>query len=488
MSRPNIVWVHTDSHDGRVMGCMGHPAMGRATPNIDALASRGAMFRRFYSNNPICLPSRASMITSTYTYQNEAWNNYRGIPDDRPNLYTYFDQQGYDTAIIGKTDYLSGNHTIRARVSAWTRSAGINRPAYNEGGPEVLEGDVERVHERDWAIFDRGIAYLRQQTTNPERPFMLYLGPGIPHPKFVTSERYLRLIDEAGVNIPEQDDHQDHPVMAYNRMSKNWTHGFDPEMVKLTRRVYFAMVAELDAMMGMLMRAMDELGLWENTYLVFSSDHGEMALEHNNWYKMAMFEGAERVPFIAAGPGIVPGAATDNLASLIDVYPTLLDMAGLPKPEGLVGQSLLPELRGQPSSRQDWVLSEYHDTTAMTGMIMLCQGHWKYIAYPGYRPQLFDLAADPDELHDLAAKRPEVVARMDAKLREIVDYEAVDAKVKAYDKRAFRRWRQEQKGLGTYEKNMALVYSGWDEITPEMAQPWTEEDERRVVAWMNDQD
>lgn len=483
-SKPNIVFVHTDSMDGRVMGCMGHPAMRRATPNLDRLAQRGVLYRNFYSNNPICCPSRASMLSGQYTFHCEAWNNYKGLDDDEPNLFTHFDEEGYRVQIYGKTDYLNGAHTIRARVTAWTRSANIMRPAYKEGPPRILESNEKRVHARDWQDVDSAVCWLREEAPKEDSPFLLYVGIRAPHPAFLTSRYYLRLIDESSVDIPPEDEGS-HPVIEYQRISKNWQHGFSAEMVRLVRRVYFAMVAEVDAMVGEIMAVLDEMGLTDATYFVFSSDHGEMAMEHRLWYKSCAYEASVRVPLIIAGPGMRQGVVIEKPASLVDLYPTFLDMAGLSHPAGLDGHSLWLELMGQESDRPDWVLSEYHDSAANTGIFMLRRGDWKYVAYPGYPPQLFNLAEDPDEILNLAPVRPDVVGEMDTLLRSIVDYEAVDAKVKAYDRRAFRRWRLEQKSAGTYEELMARVYSGWDDLAEDEIRPWTETDERQIVEWLS---
>lgn len=485
MNRPNIVFIHTDSMDGRVMGCMGHPAMRRATPNLDRLAARGAMFRTFFSNNPICCPSRSSMLSGTYTHSCEAWNNFKGLRDDEPNLYTHFDEQGYRTAIYGKTDYLCGKHSIRARVTAWTRTASVMRPAYRPAAPVVVEGDDERIHLRDWTDVDLGVRYLREEAKASDDPFLLYVGIRAPHPAYMINQRYLDMIDEAGVDVPPVDDPTAHPVTHYMHVNKNWEHGYDDDMVRQVRRVYFAMIAEVDAMVGELTKAMDDEGLWENTYLIFSSDHGELAMEHKGWYKSSMYDGSVRVPFIAAGPGILPGSVLEDYASLIDIYPTLMDMTGLDAPGGLEGNSLLPEMRGQPSSRPDWALSEYHDSGCNATTFMLRTGEWKYCKHVGYEPQLFNMAEDPDEMVNLASARPEVVTELDAKLRGIVDYDEVDARVTGYDKRAFRRWRMDERSAGTYAETMARVYSGWDRMQDDIIQPWTEEDERRIVEWMN---
>jgi len=481
--RANIIFIHTDSMDGRAMGCMGHPAMGAATPNLDALARRGALFRNAYSNNPICCPSRASMMSGQWTHHCEAWNNYKGLSDDAPTFRTRLDDGGYLTKFFGKEDYLSGGHTIRARVSPWTRSANIERPVYRMPGPRIVDKDQPRVHERDWEDVDASIEWLKQTGIPDARPFMLYVGIRAPHPAFTISRTYLDRIPESKVTLPPADE-QDHPVMRYQRIHKNWMHGFSDDMGRTIRRIYFAMIAEVDAMVGHMLDEVEKLGLLDSSYVIFSSDHGELAMEHRQFYKMSAYEASARVPLIVSGPGCVSGAAVEAPVSLVDIYPTLMDMAGLDRPAGLDGHSLLPEMTGKASGRPDWVLSEFHGTSLNTGCFMLRRGDWKYIAYVGYEPQLFNLKDDPDEIRNLAQTRPDVARDMDRLLRSVVDIEAVDAKVKAYDRRSFRAWREEQRKAGTYRLTMAKIFSGWDGLADGEGRPWTDEEERRIEAWL----
>jgi arylsulfatase K len=481
--KPNVVFIHCDSMDGRAMGCMGHPAMRRATPHLDALAQRGVLFRNTYSNNSICCPSRASMWSGQFTHHCEGWNNHKGLEAGTPTFRTRLEAGGYVTQTFGKEDYLSGQHTVRARVSPWTRSARIMRPAYRHAYPEVIEEPQTRVHEKDWNDVDRAVAWLEAARAGGQRPFWLYLGIRQPHPPFKISRHYLDLIDDDKVGFPRADEYT-HPVLEYQRVHNNWRHGFSEETVHLTRRVYFAMIAEVDAMVGRLLAGFDALGLGENTYVIFSSDHGELGGEHRQFYKMSPYEPAVRVPLILSGPGIRRGGEVEALTSLVDLYPTLMDMAGLEAPAGLDGHSLLPEAMGRPGTRPEWVLSEFHDTSLNTGCFMLRRGDWKYIDYVGHEPHLFNLNEDPDEVRNLAPVRPDVVADMNGLLHRIVDVEGVDAKVKAYDRRCFARWREEQKAAGTYEQTMARIYSGSDGVPDNEIVPWTRADEARIEAWL----
>ncbi len=481
-TKPNVVVIQTESQDGRLLGCLGHPAMAAATPNLDRMAGEGVIFENHYCNYPLCCPSRASLWSGQFAHKVGAWNNYRGLEPDAPTFADRLQAAGYAMRTIGKTDYLSGNHSGSARLAAWSRTAAIPRPVHGETkSPEVYPDHRERARQSDWQKTDEACEFLRRQQGNGQ-PFLLYIGLGLAHHAFRTSLHYLDKIPEGSVH-PPPDDTLDHPLLALQRMQKNWGHALDPEGMQLRRRIYFAMIAEIDAITGMLLQALDASGLRDNTWVVFTSDHGEMAGEHGQYIKLTHFEASSRIPLIVRGPGVPAGERIPTPASLIDLHPTLLDLGGAPLPDNLDGHSLVPELTGGTITRPPRVFAEHHSTTCPTGAFMLRRDQWKYIAYPGYPSLLFNLADDPDELHDLCAVQPEMVQILDAELREIVDYEAVDAQAKAEDRASFAAWREETLREGTYAAQMAAVYSGAGH-PPLPVQPWREEDEERIRQWL----
>lgn len=470
MSRPNIIFIQSDSMDGRVMGCAGHPAAH--TPNMDAIAGAGALFATTYCNSPQCCPSRASMWSGRQIHSVGAWNNFKGIETDTPTFQTALDAGGYRTVILGRTDHLSGSHSLGNRLAIWTRSAGIVSSAKHPPSAVLEEGKSTRVRMQDWGRVDEAVAWLRANSRASEAPFFMHLGFTQPHPGdgFRTSPHYLDMIPEDRVTLPEKD-REIHPAMAYMRATKNCVEEFPDAEIRRMRRHYFAMIAEVDAMVGELLRAVESMGLIENTYFIYTSDHGEMGMEHGQYLKNALYDPSARVPLVLRGPGVPSGSVVDAPVSLLDVFPTLMDMADLTPPDFLEGRSLLPLTRGGDAGRPDWVLSQYHANMQNTGSFMLRRGDWKYIAYAGFEPQLFNLREDPGEMRNLAASRPEVRKEMDARLRGILDYEAVDAHVKDYDRESFRRWRQEA-GEETYRRTMTKLFRGWGEAQFEQIEEW----------------
>ncbi len=490
VKKPNIIFVHTDSWDGRVLGCLGHPAMKRATPNIDRLARRGVVFRNTYCSHPICCPSRANMWSGTYTFRCESWNNYKGLPEGVDTVLRRLRDAGYRFASekggFGKHDHISGGHSQLARVTAWTGPADIRLPVYRMKAPKVLEGDIERVSARDWDDVDKAKAFLAGRAGDKE-PFFLYVGIRAPHPAFTTSRRWLNMVDKDAVTIPPEDTEL-HPVMEYQRITKNWMHGFSREMVHKTRSIYYAMCAEADAMVGELLGEMDRLELAEDTYFIFSSDHGENNLEHRQFYKMNMYESSVRVPLVIAGPGVRRGVVVDNIVSLIDIYPTLMDMAGQACPAVLDGESLMGLLRGTDDNSRNWAFAMFTGSSSNTTMFMLRKGDWKYVAYPGYRPQLFNVCSDPDEIHELSGAEPRIVKQLDAELRQIVDYEEVHRQCIEYDKESFVEWRRQitAKPIHLKEYGADIENATYEQIMSNCYMGFKPQHQAKLEKWLNE--
>jgi arylsulfatase K len=488
----NIVFIHAESMDGRKMSPMGHPALRRATPNLQRLADEGTLFSNAYSNCPVCNPSRASMWTGKYPHYRDCWNNYEGL---RAGVSTYQDalnSAGYRTKAIGPIDYAYGQHSIRDRVGSWTRAAMIERPSVRTPLPQVV--GPGQAHGRDWQHTYDAIKEI-DTASREGRPFWTYLTTGLVHPAFVAEMRHMDMIDADAIDIPPlfSIEETQHPAVRYQRIAKNCDQEFSSQLVRQMRHVYFAMIAALDEMVGRVLQQIDDLGLADSTYVVFSSDHGEMAGEQNQVLKRCMYEASAHVPLIVRGPDVRRGARVDTPVSLVDLYPTFMDMAGVDygaladRPgyaETLDGESLMSQLTAGASRQRDWAMAEYHGDRACTGTFMLRQGDWKLIRHVGFASELYNLREDPGERTDLAASNGAQVETLEALLHKEFDCEGIDRRAKAYDRAQFLRWRQEAKAAHIYEDTMAHVFSGYDRQSIEDLRLWTAVDEECIEAWL----
>ncbi len=467
----NILFFMCDSMDGRAMGCMDHPAA--STPNLDRLASRGTIFRRAYCNSPQCCPSRSSMWSGQYVHRVEAWNNIKGLTAQQPTVRDVLADSGYETRVFGKQHYRSSAQPAPRGITAWIRAAGIEQPQDKYApAAELLETDTKHTNMRDWTDVDAAIAWLQENGRDRTRPFFLTVSVRAPHPQFRTSSYWLSQIYPQLIDIPPIDTNM-HPVMRYMSVTKNAYHDYSDDQVRAIRQYYLAMVAEVDAMLASVLATLDEVGVSDQTHVVFASDHGEMGMEHRQHLKNAMYEPSTRVPLIVAGPGLRRGAVNDGLVSLIDLAPTFLDFAGLQHSHELDGHSLVPACRGEQTERPGWVFSEYHSNFANTGIFMLRKGDWKYIAYPGYESQLFNVDADPWEHDNQIRSNASVAVEMADLLRSICDINSVDARAKAYDRACFRQWRNSV-DIDEYQEVMTRRHRG----------DWGVQQDALIEAWL----
>jgi len=490
---PNILMIHMESWDGRMLGCQGlHPAMANATPSIDALAARGLRFANAYCTNPICCPSRANMLSGTYTHECESWNNYKGL---ETGMWTYDRalRKTHDVKLLGKHgDHLTGHHSVMNRVADMLEPLNtVPRPVMDFDGAQdikVFPNHERRCHKHDWKQFDQAAEFLRRRPEAGDenlRPFFLCLNPGLVHAAFHTNEHWLEKIPEELVDVPQFDE-TDHPANVYQLKSKAWRNGLDDDTVRRVRRIYFAMCAEADEMVGELLAALDECGLRENTTVILSSDHGELALEHQQYYKMSHFEGSARVPLIIAGPGIKTGQVVETPVSLIDMAPTICELGGIPQRECFSGESLLPVARGETDESRGWAFATYSGVTSNTISYMLRQGDYKLVVYEGYPTRLFNLARDPGELQDLADTDPDRVAEMEKLLSSVVDRQETLRVWEDYRRHTFAQFqRQAKRGLywdasyglrgrpsSDYRELMNNTFTGWDNGDEARTERW----------------
>jgi arylsulfatase K len=485
----NILMFHAESWDGRMLGCQDiHPAMAKATPNIDALAAEGTLFTDTYCSNAICCPSRANMLSGTYTHKNESWCNFKGL---EKGMWVYHEALAatHDVVLLGKhMDYLTGTHSVMNRIADFLEPLNTApRPVMNADSAQeysVDPGNERRYHTRDWESADQAIDYLRNRKPG-DKPFFVCLNPGLVHAAFRTNQYWLDKIPVDLVDLPPIDETA-HPANVYQQQAKGWRHGLDDETVKTVRRIYFAMCAEADAIVGDIISALKASGLEDETTVIFSGDHGEMALEHQQYYKMSLFEGSARVPLVVSGPGIQAGQRIDTPVSLIDIAPTICELGGLEQRPCFDGESLLPLARGESTQSRGWALASYCGLTSNTMSWMLRKGDYKLILHEGYASRLFNLREDPNELDDLIDREPEKAAELLAIIDAEVDRAETYRNWEAYRRHNWAQFQRQAKAGLYYDTSYSLATnpsSDYDALMDNAFTGWDKEDEARVEAW-----
>lgn len=447
---PDIVVLLSDEHAATAAGFAGHPHI--RTPHLDRFGAEGWIFDAAYCSSPMCVPSRLSMLTGRQVHDIGAWDNAVHPEPDWRTWGHRLRPAGYRSTLVGRTHINGADRLIGfderlsddlphwleqsdrppPRTPEWQRSSNSH---VSESGPGQ---HTHTTHDRNAA--DLAVDFLRQRASETDRPpFLLYVGFMHPHFPLIAPPRLRALYDTADVTLPatwNEPIEDQHPVIAHLRRSFRNDEELDEDLAREATASYWALTTHLDEQVGKILDAIDAPGLRDSTTVVYTSDHGEMAGHHGIWQKQCFYEPAVRVPLLMRTPdhrsGSVPAERVPSTVSLIDLLPTLLDVAGLPVDPDLPGSSLAWTAQDPPHEPRA-VLSEYHAQGMLTGGFMIRHGHYSYCAYVGHPPQLFDVVADPDQVDDLAGNPAytDLEAEMAARLADLVDIEAADHRARA---------------------------------------------------------
>lgn len=450
---PNVLFIAVDDLNDWV-GCMGgHPQA--KTPNIDSLARSGVLFANAHCAAPLCNPSRTAVLfgrrpTTTGVVGNrDDWRTFESLRNAE-SLPQYFKRHGYFTAAAGKIFHANHGGWRGALTSAegapYAGRSGFGQPtAWDERFPAktiqlpmapVLI-DTHRngiLHHWDWGPIDFKADVtedgqisrwaMRQLRVDHARPFFLAVGIYRPHdPQYAPSEYFdEHPLDKVEVPSIRPDDLDDIPAIAKRHVSsKNSYEAMirRHNALRAATRGYLAAVTFADAMVGRVLRALAASQYADNTIVVLWSDHGYHIGEKQKYHKSTLWEEATRVPLIVAVPGLTePGGISRRAVSLIDLYPTLAELAGLPQPEGLDGTSLVPLLRDPDATRETPAL-----TTRQGQHHAVRTDRWRYIRYADGSEELYDHDADPMEWKNLAgiaefkATKQELATALEGMLR-----------------------------------------------------------------------
>jgi len=441
----NLIFILSDEHNKKVLGCAGHPMI--RTPNLDALAARGTRFTSAYTNCPICVPARASFATGRYVHETRCWDNAIAYAGQAPTWGHRLMEQDHHVASIGKLHYKESRPEVNGfdeeilplhivngvgDLFGLIRDELPRRPGSLKLGPEAGPGESEYTRY-DRSIADETVKWLRQSAPKHRRkPWALYVGFVSPHFPLIAPPQFYGMYAEDKVPWPVMYDPAErprHPFIDAMRKCLCFDEPFDAPMVRRAIAAYFGLTSFLDDNVGKILRALEESGLAHDTRIVYSSDHGDNLGARGLWGKSTMYEESAGIPMIMAGPGVPASNVCATPVTLADGFPTFIHALGArpdPRDRDLPGVSLLDIAQG--SAPQRTILSEYHAAGAITGSYMVRHGQFKYVHYVGMSPMLFDLQADPHERNDLG-QNPAFQAislECETQLRKIVDPEAAD--------------------------------------------------------------
>jgi choline-sulfatase len=425
MPRPrkpvNVLLVMFDQMSALSLPFYGHPVV--QAPHLRALAKEAVVFEQAYCNAPLCSPSRHSMMTGRMPSRIGAYDNAAELASSIPTFAHLLRAAGYRTCLSGKMDFTGADqlHGYEERLTtdlspsdfAWTPNWDEPRRIYDwfhslqsvvEAGPcdrsLTMDYDVEATHQAErWLHAAAG--------ASDRRPFLLTVSYMHPHDPYLGPRLFWDRYRDAEIDMPAVPPlplRRRHP--ADRRLYALYDRGqyaLTQAQVRAARRAYYAMIGHADAQLGRLRRALEMTGQAERTAIVVTADHGDMLGERGLWYKMTFYERAVRVPLIMRVPDRTQPGRVAQPVSLVDLFPTLLDLTGTRPSWGgleLDGASLLSAAAslGKPPGT---VYGEYMAEGTEQPMFMIRHGRWKYVTCPGDPPRLYDLRADPQELDNL---------------------------------------------------------------------------------------
>lgn len=419
-SRPNILFIAIDDQNDWIGHLRGHPMA--KTPHMDALAARGTTFLNAHCQAPLCNPSRTSLLlglrpTTTGIYGLAP--SFRTLPQwrDRVTLPQHFAAHGYRTYATGKIFHGgtgSGGEKSAAEFMTTAPYGGVGpRPPTKLAGRTPM-GNHPLV---DWGVWppdnddsQKGDYLVASWTAEQikaapkDQPFFIAAGFFLPHVPCYATQKWFDLYpdDDSVLPVVLEGDRADTPRFSW---LLHWELP-EPRLKFLKEngqwrglvRSYLACTSFVDAQIGRLLAALEESGHAGNTIVVLWSDHGWHLGEKGITGKNTLWDRATKVPLVFAGPGIAPGQRCAQPAELLDIYPTLIELTGVPARENLEGLSLAPQLQNAAATRERPAITSHNQ-----GNHGIRSERWRYIHYADGSEELYDLAADPHEWHNVAA-------------------------------------------------------------------------------------
>lgn len=475
MTKPDILVFMSDQHNPDVSSFAGGSVK---TPNMERLCQDGTSFVNAYSSCPLCVPARVSMLLGKLPSKTSVFSNVGAIADTQATFLHAMAASGYETVLIGRMHFIGPDqrHGFTKRLVgdltpvSWNHSSETlqdERGVYNFYYSEpftlnVIGGGNSPVLEYDKAVVNAAKDYLAKQHDKPQCIFVSTYGPHAPYT--APPDRYLHY--KKGMRIPDTFNE----VPDYlNDIQKSRMIDVDQETMVKARAAYFGMIETIDEQLGEIRTAFDDYVLNNKREGVFAylSDHGDQAGERKMFGKMTFFESSAKIPLMISGNGILKNQIVSEPSSIMDLGPTLCDLAGIKMPIEQDGISLASALAGGEYPADRAVYSELIDNIGGTKAVyqgrskpiaarMVRQGRFKYVTYHGYEneDQLFDLINDPEEKTNIAADNPDVLSKL--KLLAYSGWDPVDIEKQHIE----------------YRKNIKLIKDWEKVIGPDETERW----------------
>ncbi len=432
MSRqPNILLILSDQHSPHVAGFAGDGIVD--TSALDGLAESSTYFESAYCQSPLCVPSRMSMLTGKYVYRCSAWDNSSVIFPEHITLPWWLSRHGYTTAAVGKMHFRGREQMHGFQYRPYGDLVESRFPAHQPDPPKTADGrwnnhavgrfpfagetHIPESMLIDAVVTQESLAWLLDFTdTNPDTPWFFCASYSRPHFPLTAPGRYFRKYVESDLQLPSLPKGYPDALHPHDRfiVSDFNLLKFSPEEQRRALAAYYACVDYVDDCMGALLDGLMRAGCLENTYIIYTSDHGDMAGEHGLWWKRTYYEASSRVPLLIYDPEVARGETQSAPVELVDLFPTCCDWAGIGIPEGLDGESLVPLLTGNPDGRRKRMArSELLGGKPQTRFRMVREGSWKAVDFPDAPPRFFDLVNDTGETCDLVEHAASLFADAD---------------------------------------------------------------------------
>lgn len=430
MIRPNLLFIMTDQQRFDTLGANGNSVI--QTPNLDRLATEGANLQQYVVNNPVCVPSRASLFTGRYPHSHGARNLQTYLPADEHFLAQVLKDAGYTVGMIGKEHFLTDEQLRVFDVySPYSHKKDVPWQDIDERDDSAYRSAAMEDSTADYPtsrIAEEVSAFLRKQDSD-QAPFYLKASFPDPHTPFAVPEPYASMYDpkEIPMDPVKPDEWPNKPLGQRLIRDRQHMDTASEAVMRKTAAIYYGMISFIDDAVGSILETLDECGLSDNTIVVFTTDHGEYLGSHGLIRKGYQFyDCLLHVPMILRGPTILPQVVDNTQAESVDVLPTLLELLDVPCPTGVQGRSLVPRLRDESVEHKDYVFAEAgmpSDRLLVSSLaewealatkpapyywaIGACQGkmirslEWKLCIYNSGEGELYDLQTDPYELVNL---------------------------------------------------------------------------------------